>query len=483
MSRKVLGLITFAIFVTTFMTAVEGTIVSTAMPTIVSDLDGLEIMNWVVSIFLLMTAITTPLYGKLSDRYGRKPIFLFGIFVFVIGSSLCGLAQNMIQLIIYRVIQGIGSGAIQPVAITILADLYPIEKRAKIIGLNSSFWGLASVIAPLLGGFIVQHLSWHWVFYINLPLGILAFILITVFFKEKWQKRAGKLDLQGTSYLMTFLLAFMLFLQGLNEKISLILLLILVVISISSLFLFIKAEKKATDPILPLSMLSHREFSAQNAITLLINGVVMGLEFYIPTWMQGIKGLSASIAGFAVTPSAIMWVVGSFIAGNLMVKIGTKRLISISLLILLLADASLIFIPAKAPFEVFCLISFFHGSTFGSIITAAQVRSQVIVGKENVGVATSFNTLMRYVGQTMMVSVYGIIFNSVIFMGLKQHSQLNMGMMNKVVNSARVNEISQNFIPTLRSILHSSLQAVYLTSFVVIIMAILINQLYREQAK
>lgn len=171
-------IVTIAIFLTTFMTAIEGTIVSTAMPTIVSDLNGLGIMNWVVSIFLLMTAVSTPIYGKLADSLGRKPVFLFGIAVFVIGSALCGIAQNMVELILFRVIQGLGSGAVQPVAVTIIADLYTLEKRAKMLGLNSGFWGVASVIAPLLGGFIVQHLSWHWIFYINVPLGILAFLLV-----------------------------------------------------------------------------------------------------------------------------------------------------------------------------------------------------------------------------------------------------------------------------------------------------------------
>ena len=161
MKKTNVPVVTLAIFMTTFMTAIEGTIVSTAMPTIVSDLDGLEIMNWVVSIFLLMTAVSTPLYGKLADSFGRKPVFLFGITLFVVGSSLCGISQNMMELILFRVIQGLGSGAVQPVAITIIADLFTLEKRAKMLGLNSGFWGVASVIAPLLGGFIVQHLSWH----------------------------------------------------------------------------------------------------------------------------------------------------------------------------------------------------------------------------------------------------------------------------------------------------------------------------------
>ena len=205
------NLITVAISLTTFMTAIEGTIVSTALPTIVSDLNGLELMNWVVSIFLLMTAVSTPIYGKLADRVGRKPIFLFGILLFVIGSALCGIAQNMIQLILFRVIQGLGSGAIQPIAFTLIADLYPIDKRSKMLGLNSSFWGVASIIAPLLGGFIVQHLSWHWIFYINVPLGLFAMVLVQFFLFEDHQKTSVALDYRGTFFLVTLLFALMLF--------------------------------------------------------------------------------------------------------------------------------------------------------------------------------------------------------------------------------------------------------------------------------
>lgn len=483
MEKKKVAIVTFAIFLTTFMSAVEGTIVSTAMPTIVSDLDGLEIMNWVVSIFLLMTAISTPLYGKMADRFGRKPVFLFGILVFVLGSCLCGLSQNMLQLIVFRVIQGIGSGAIQPVAITMLADMYPLHKRAKMIGLNSSFWGLASVIAPLLGGFIVQHLTWHWVFYINLPFGVLAFLLISFFFKEKIVPKDGKLDLRGTIFLVGFLLAFMLFLQGLSENYSVLLLISLLTLSCVSIFFFKKAEQKATDPIMPLEMFKNKEFVAQNAITLLIMGVVIGLEFYLPTWMQGINGLPASIAGFAVTPSALMWVIGSFIAGSLMPKLGSKRLISYSLIFLFIADLVLVVIPTYTQFGVFCAITFLHGLTFGTIATTTQVKSQVIVGKENIGVATAFNTLMKYLGQTVMVSIYGIVFNSVMAHQLSKHSNLNMSMMNKVVNSQKVHQLAKDLVPGLRNVLHISLQSIYVTSLIVIALAFVINITYRESQK
>ena len=466
---------------TTFMTAIEGTIVSTAMPTIVSDLDGLEIMNWVVSIFLLMTAVSTPLYGKLADSIGRKPVFLFGIALFVIGSSLCGLAQNMIELILFRVIQGLGSGAVQPVAITIIADLYTLQKRAKMLGLNSGFWGVASVIAPLLGGFIVQHLSWHWVFYINVPIGIIAFLLVLVYLREPKHKSSSKLDLQGTIWLVLLLLALMFFLQDLGSNMNLLVMAALAVLIVISVILFFRAEKRAADPIMPLSMLRDKEFFALNIITLLIFGVVIGFEFYIPTWMQGINGTNASLAGFAVTPSSLMWIVGSFLIGGMLGRWGIRKTYDYMLTILVGADLVLILVPIYTPFWVFCIVATFNGTAFGAITTASQVRSQVLVPKDDIGVATSFNTLMKYLGQTMMVSIYGIAFNTMVAKGLAKHPGLTQEMMNKIVSAENAKTLASNVVPQLRQILLGGLKAVYIVSMIVILISILLNQTYKDR--
>ena len=479
--KKNVPVVTLAIFMTTFMTAIEGTIVSTAMPTIVSDLDGLEIMNWVVSIFLLMTAVSTPLYGKLADSIGRKPVFLFGIALFVIGSSLCGLAQNMVELILFRVIQGLGSGAVQPVAITIIADLYTLQKRAKMLGLNSGFWGVASVIAPLLGGFIVQHLSWHWVFYINVPIGIIAFLLVLIYLREPKYKSSSKLDLQGTFWLVLLLLALMFFLQDLGSSTNMLVMAALAVLILVSVILFFRAEKRAADPIMPLSMLKDKEFFALNIITLLISGVVIGFEFYTPTWMQGINGTNASLAGFAVTPSSLMWIVGSFLIGGMLGRWGIKKTYDYMLAILVAADLVLILVPIYTPFWVFCIVAAFNGTAFGAITTASQVRSQVLVPKDDIGVATSFNTLMKYLGQTMMVSIYGIAFNTMVAKGLAKHPGLTQEMMNKIVSAENAKTLANNVVPQLRQILLGGLKAVYVVSMIVIIISILLNQTYKDR--
>ncbi len=387
----------------------------------------------------------------------------------------------MVELILFRVIQGLGSGAVQPVAITIIADLYTLQKRAKMLGLNSGFWGVASVIAPLLGGFIVQHLSWHWVFYINVPIGIIAFLLVVFCLKEPKHNAKSKLDLQGTIWLVILLLALMFFLQDLGEVTNFVIMAILAALVIVSVIMFFRSEKRAEDPIMPLSMLKDREFLALNLITLLISGVVIGFEFYIPTWMQGINGTSASIAGFAVTPSSLMWIVGSFLIGGMLGRWGIKKTYDYMLLVLVLADLALILVPIYTSFWVFCVIAAFNGIAFGAITTASQVRSQVLVPKEDIGVATSFNTLMKYLGQTMMVSIYGIAFNTMVVQGLNKHPQLNQSMMNKIVSAEKAKTLSVEAIPQLRQILLSGLKAVYVVSLIVIIISLVLNRIYKDR--
>ncbi|QYN53193.1 MDR family MFS transporter [Lactobacillus panisapium] len=474
--------ITLAVFLTTFMTAIEGTIVSTAMPTIVSSLNGLKIMNWVVAIFVFMTTVSTPIFGKLADSVGRKPIFLFGITLFIVGSALCGLAHNMVQLILFRVIQGLGSGAVQPVAMTILADMYEPERRAKMLGLNSGFWLVASIIAPLLGGFVIQKLSWHWVFYINVPIGLLALILVIIFMNESRAKTKVKLDLKGTFWLMILLLSLMFLLQQLGTLKPVYLLVLFTVVLVCAI-LFYREEKRAEDPIMPITMLKKRQFLAMNMTTLLIGGVVAGFEFYLPTWMQGVKGVSATVAGFAVTPCSLLWVVGSFLVGRLLKRWGVRKTFYGVLTIILIVDCVLLILPITTPVWTYYVIAGINGVAFGVVIPASQVQAQVLVEPSNVGVATSFNTLMRFLGQTMMMSIFGITFNTVVAKQLAKNPQLNQAMMNKIVSSAKAKELAANLVPQLRQVLFSALKGVFVASLVAIVLALLFNSIYQSKNK
>ncbi|MFT8412415.1 MDR family MFS transporter [Schleiferilactobacillus perolens] len=466
---------TVAIFVATFMTAVEGTIVSTAMPTIIGNLHGVELMNWVFSIYLLTNAMVTPVYGKLADAIGRKPVLLVGLVIFIGGSCLAGLAQNMIQLIAFRALQGIGAGAIQPVTFTIIADIYPIEKRAKVLGFNGSAWGIASVVAPLLGGFIVEKLSWHWIFFINLPIGLITIALVQFFFFEERRSQRVHIDYPGVFSLLTTLFALMIGLQMLTDPNQRLVAMIALVIFVVGFVIFLRVEQKASDPVIDLKLFRNRSFVIQNSVAALVSGFLIGFESYMPMWMQGILGMPASMGGFAVTPSSVMWIIGSFLAGHMLVRWSPKRLLTIALIWLLLGGIALATVPVTTPFVVFLVIAGWLGIAFGTIITITTVTVQNAVTQSEVGVATSFNTLSRTLGQTLMVSIFGIVLNTHFAQGVQAHGNITTDMLNKLIDPQTAKGLPAHLLPALHNILYSGLHGVYLVGIGVIVIALICN--------
>ncbi|OJG90479.1 major facilitator superfamily transporter [Enterococcus saccharolyticus] len=476
-------IVTIAIFVATFMTAVEGTIVTTAMPTIVGSLHGIEIMNWVFSIYLLTNAMLTPIYGKLADKVGRKPIFIFGTAIFIIGSALCGLSNAMLPLIISRAIQGIGAGAMMPVALTILADLYDTEKRARMLGLNSTAWGVASVIGPLAGGLIVDTIGWHWIFFINVPIGLVLIALIVIFLVEpKRVKDTKKMDFLGSIFLMLILLSLLLGFQYLSEPNATWKVLALFSLTIVSFILFIKVEKRAEDPVISLNIFSNHVFVIVNIVAALSSGFLMGIEVYIPMWMQGVLGLSAGIGGLVLAPLSIMWVMGSSMASRWMTNKTVHWVLTASLFIILVGGLGLFLAPANTPIIVFILLSAITGTGMGAVTVTGTVVAQNSVPTSQLGMATSFNTLVRTIGQTIMVSVFGITFNMVTSAQLAKSALTDdPDIMNKLVNPQTAKLLTNELLLPLRGILHQGLQVVYGFAAFLIIIALIFTQTLRKK--
>jgi len=476
-------LVTIAIFVATFMTAVEGTIVTTAMPTIVGSLHGIEIMNWVFSIYLLTNAMFTPIYGKLADKVGRKPIFIIGTLIFIIGSALCGVSNSMMTLIISRAIQGIGAGAMMPVALTILADLYDAEKRAKLLGLNSTAWGVASVVGPLAGGFIVETVGWHWIFYINVPIGILLIGLIFFFLVEpKHQTEAKKMDIMGSFFLMLTLLSLLLGFQYLSDQGFGWQVMLFAVVAVVGLFIFIAVEKRAEDPVISLELFSNHLFVVVNVTAALASGFLMGIEVYIPMWMQGVLGLSAGVGGIILVPLSVLWVWGSSLASRWMMQHSIRWVLNVSLTIILIGGLAMFLAPMSTPFVLFFLITAIIGIGMGATTVTGTIVSQNSVASNQLGMATSFNTLVRTIGQTVMVSIFGLTLNMVTASQLEK-AQLasDQDIMNQLVNPQTAKLLPEDLLGSLRSVLYEGLHVVYGVAIILVVIALVFTQTLRKK--
>lgn len=485
MKRKTnVKIVTVGIFIATFMSAIEGTIVTTAMPTIVGSLHGIEIMNWVFSIYLLTNAMITPIYGKLADKIGRKPIFIVGILLFVLGSALCGMSNEMLTLIIARAIQGIGAGAIMPVSLTIIADLYDLEKRAKVLGLTSAAWGIASVFGPLAGGLIVDTVGWHWIFFINVPIGIGLIALLQYFFiEEKKQHQAKKMDMLGSLFLMLTLLSLLLGFQLLGDEGISLAVVALFVASILALLFFIQTEKKAEDPVINLQLFSNQTFASVNIVAALISGFLMGLDVYIPMWMQGVLGKPAGLGGLVLAPMSIIWMYGSFLSGKLLRKYSVRSILIMGLTIILFGGGILLALPQQSPFWLFFIITGVLGVGYGLSVTTTTVEAQASVPKEEIGVATSFNTLSRTIGQTVMVALFGIILNVANNHQLVKAKITDLDSMNRLINPHTALQIEVGLRMKLHKILFNSLHWVYLAGLMLIIVALIFSFMVGKSTK
>ncbi|MGN8648263.1 MDR family MFS transporter [Gracilibacillus sp. HCP3S3_G5_1] len=396
-----------------FMAAVEGTIVATAMPNIVADLGGFSLYSWVFSSFLLMQAVTTMIYGKLADLFGRKPIFIIGVIIFLVGSIFCGLAPTMGALIVFRLIQGLGAGAIQPIVTTIVGDLYTVKERAKVQGYLASVWGISSVIGPLLGGIIVQFIDWAWIFWMNIPIGIIGLIGVILFFHEEVNTEKKHIDYLGSSlFFIAISCLIIVFVQaGTNwswisfEAIGLLLTFLVCMI------LFLWQEKKTSTPMMPLSLWKNKLIVIANVATLLSGMITLGLSSFLPTYVQGVMGESAIVAGFTLSTLSIGWPISATLAGHLVLRIGFRSTAFAGGFALLLGTFLFFLLDADKGPVYAGISSFVVGIGMGLSSTTFIVSIQNTVSWRERGVATSLNMFMRIIGSAVGAALLGGILN------------------------------------------------------------------------
>ncbi|PGV47019.1 MDR family MFS transporter [Bacillus sp. AFS037270] len=417
-----LGLVVAGLLLGILMASMDNTIVVTAMGTIVGDLGGLESFVWVVSAYMVAEMAGMPIFGKLSDMYGRKRFFVFGLILFMIGSALCGTAETITQLSIYRAIQGIGGGALVPIAFTIMFDLFPPEKRGKMGGLFGAVFGLSSIFGPLLGAYITDHISWHWIFYINLPLGILSLVFVSIAYKESPIHKKQQIDWWGAITLIGSVVCLMFALELGGQKYdwdSSIILSLFAGFAVL-LLLFLYAETKAKDPIISFAMFKNRLFAGSTLVSLFYGAAFMAATVYIPIFVQGVFGGTATNSGLILLPMMLGSVVTAQTGGFLTTKMSYRNIMFLSGVILIIGFLLLSSISPETSRVLLTVYMIVIGLGVGFSFSVLSMAAIHPFGMEQRGSATSTSNFIRSLGMTIGITIFGTIQRSNLNEGLEE---------------------------------------------------------------
>jgi len=409
-----------ALILVLLLAALDQTIVSTALPTIVGELGGVTHLSWVVTAYLLASTIVTPLYGKFGDVHGRKIILQVAVVTFLIGSALCGLAQTMLQLILFRGLQGLGGGGLIVTTIAVIGDLVPPRERGRYQGVLGGVFGIATIIGPLLGGFFVDHLSWRWIFYINLPTGALALAVIAAVLRSPTTRRQHVIDYLGAMLLSVALTAIILFtsLGGTTLPWASHIILGLIALGFISTIAFIAAEARAPEPILPLGLFRNGTFAIASAVGLIVGLSLFGSITYLPIYLQVVKGESPTASGLQLMPMMLGILVTSIASGRIISGWGRYKPFPIAgTAIMTLGLVMLSRLSAEHAVWQTSIDALVLGLGLGMVMQVLVLAAQNSVDFEHLGVATSGTTLFRSLGGALGVAIFGAIFAN----GLRAH--------------------------------------------------------------
>ncbi len=414
--RSTRGPVLIALMLSMSLVALDATIIATAVPSVVDSLGGFSSFPWLFSVYLLAQAVSVPVYGRFSDLFGRKPVMLLGIGLFLLGSILCGVAWSMPALIAFRAIQGLGAGAVQPISMTIAGDIYTVAERARVQGYMASVWAISAVIGPTLGGVFSEYVSWRWIFFVNIPLCVLAGVILLRNYHEKIERKPHRIDYLGALLLTVGCTLLILgLLEGgqqwaWNSAPS------IVVLTLGPLMIlaFALVELRVAEPILPLWVLGRRLLAAANGTSLLVGAVVLGLTSYVPTYVQTALGTGPLTAGFALATLTVGWPVAASLSGRVYLRIGFRNTALIGTVVTLAGVGMTTTLGASSSVWHVAVYCFVVGLGLGFVASPSLIAAQSSVGWAERGVVTGTNMFARSVGSAVGVALFGAIANGTL---------------------------------------------------------------------